>query len=249
MSPVRDWTRAEEFNGVISTMIDIRQNVFIVSGDVRVRSDLRHILSVHGLNAIEFETGAAYRASPRTDASACLILDVVLADISGLGLQEELAGKCPPVLFVSRHADIALSVRAMKAGALDFLTIPFSPELLLAAVQAAIEVDTRTRAQREREKELRERHERLTPRERQVMRLVVSGLLNKQVAFELGISEVTVEIHRSRVMQKMGAASFADLVRMAEILRIPLDVCLSWARPRSRASLERDSSRSEWLHL
>ncbi len=204
-------------------MIDRRRTVFIVSGDIRVRSDIRHALATHGLDTVEFETGAAYRAGPKPDVPACLILDLVLSDMSGLGLQQELAGQCPPVLFVSRHADIALSVRAMKAGALDFLTVPFSPELLLSAVHAAIEVDAATRAQRERVDELRERHERLTRRERQVMSLVVSGLLNKQVASELGISEVTVEIHRSRVMQKMGAASFAGLVRMAESLRIARD--------------------------
>ena len=202
-------------------MIDRRRNVFVVSGDIRVRCDIRQTLTAHGLNTLEFETGAAYRAGPRPDAPACLILDVVLPDMCGLGLQQELAGKCPPVLFVSRHPDIALSVRAMKAGALDFLTIPFIPDLLASAVQAAIELDATTRAHRERMAELRERHDRLTPRERQVMRLVVSGLLNKQVACELGISEVTVEIHRSRVMQKMGAASFAGLVRMAESLPNP----------------------------
>jgi FixJ family two-component response regulator len=197
-----------------------QQNVFIVSGDARVRSDIRHALEAPGLNTVEFETGAAYRGGPRSDVPACLILDVVLPDMCGLGLHQELAGKCPPVLFVSRHPDIALSVRAMKTGALDFLMIPFCPNLLLSAVRAAIELDVSTRAQRERMEGFRERHERLTPRERQVMCLVVSGLLNKQVASELGISEVTVEIHRGRVMQKMGAASFAGLVRMAECLRI-----------------------------
>jgi len=204
-------------------MIDRQRTVFIVSGEVRVRSDIRHALAAHGLNTVEFETGAAYRAGPRADVPACLILDVILPDMCGLGLQQELAGKCPPVLFVSRQADIALSVRAMKAGAFDFLAIPFSPDLLSSAVHAAIEVDASTRAQRERMEELRERYERLTPRERQVMCRVVSGLLNKQVACELGISEVTVEIHRSRVMQKMGATSFAGLVRMAECLRIAVD--------------------------
>lgn len=230
-------------------MIDVRQNVFVVSGDVRVRSDLRLILAAHRFNPIEFETGAAYRASSTPDAAPCLILDVVLPDIGGLGLQQELADRCPPVLFVSRHADIALSVRAMKAGALDFLTIPFSPELLLSAVYGAIEVDASTRAQRERLNGLRERHERLTPRERQVMRLAVSGLLNKQAASELGISEVTVEIHRSRVMQKMEAVSFADLVRMAAVLGIALDAGPAEARLRGRALPKLAALRSHWLHL
>jgi len=202
-------------------MTDSARNVFIVSGDVRVRCDIRRALEAHGPNTVEFETGAAYRGGPRPDGPACLILDVVLPDMCGLGLQQELAGKCPPVLFVSRHADVASTVRAMKAGALDFLTIPFCPDLLSSAVHAALEVDATTRAQRKRMEALRERHERLSPRERQVMCLVVSGLLNKQVASELGISEVTVEIHRSRVMQKMGAASFAGLVRMAECLPPP----------------------------
>ena len=230
-------------------MIDVRQNVFVVSGDVRVRSDLRRILAAQGFKAVEFETGAAYRVSSAPDAAACLILDVVLPDISGLGLHQELADQCPPVLFVSRHADIALSVRAMKAGALDFLTIPFSQELLLSAVHSAIEVDISTRAHRVRVKELRERHERLTPRERQVMRLAVSGLLNKQAASELGISEVTVEIHRGRVMQKMEAVSFADLVRMAAILRIPLDAGPAEVRPSRHPMTELDTLRSPSLHL
>jgi FixJ family two-component response regulator len=138
--------------------------------------------------------------------------------MSGFELQRRLAGTSAPVIFVSRHADIAASVRAIKAGALDFLTIPCEPELLLHAVRAAIDLDMSTRAQRERVKELRARYQRLTPREREVLPLVVSGLLNKQVASALGISEVTVEIHRGRIMQKMVAGSFADLVRMADRL-------------------------------
>jgi FixJ family two-component response regulator len=228
-------------------MIDMRQNVFIVSGDVCVRSDLRKVLAAHGVNVIEFEGGAAYRAAAKPDHPACLILDVVLPDMCGLGLQQQLAGKCPPVLFVCRRADIASSVSAMKAGALDFLTIPFCPERLLSAVHEAIEMDIADRWQRERVKELRERHERLTPRERQVMRLVVSGLLNKQAASELRISEVTVQIHRGRVMQKMEAASLADLVRMAETLRIPISP--HGAGTRSRVLPGGSAAGSLWLPL
>ncbi|MEJ1963126.1 MAG: LuxR C-terminal-related transcriptional regulator [Gammaproteobacteria bacterium] len=218
-------------------MIHPRQIVFIVSGDGCVRSELRHVLAAHGLHAIEFETAAGYRAGSRPEAPACLILDVDLPDMCGLDLQQSLAGACPPVLFVTRKADIALSVRAIKAGALDFLTIPLRPELLLRAVQAAIDLDASTRGQRERVKDLCERLGRLTPRERQVLPLVVSGMLNKQVASQLGISDVTVQIHRSRVMHKMGADSFADLVRIAEILRVPLDAHSRSARVEKTGSL------------
>jgi FixJ family two-component response regulator len=179
---------------------------------------VQHILAAHGLHVLEFQTGGAYLAQHPPGPSACLILDVALEDMSGFELQQRLGGASAPVIFVTRHAEIAASVRAIKAGALDYLTLPFTPELLVRAVCAAIDLDTSTRAQRERAKELRERYQRLTPRERQVLPLVASGLLNKQVASTLGISEVTVEIHRGRIMQKMGAGSFADLVRMADRL-------------------------------
>ena len=201
-------------------MNDNRPIVFIVSGDLGVCCDIRHAVAAQDLTTVEFETGAAYRAAPRPDVPACLVLDVTLPDMCGLRLQQELVDECPPVLFVSRHADVTLSVRAMKAGAFDFLPVPFSADVLSSAVHAAIHADAATRSQREQFAKLRERHDRLTPRERQIMDLVVSGLLNKQVAASLGISEVTVEIHRGRVMQKMGASSFAGLVRMAESLSV-----------------------------
>jgi len=195
-----------------------RPLVSILSSDPWIGSHVQPILAAQGLDVLDFRTGSAYLAQLQPDASTCLILDVTLADMSGFELQRRLAGTCAPVIFVTRQAKVALSVRAIKAGALDFLTIPFEPELLLHAVRAAIDLDRSTRAQRERVRDLRERYQRLTPREREVLPLVVSGLLNKQVASALGISEVTVEIHRGRVMQKMGAGSFADLVRMADRL-------------------------------
>ncbi|MEJ0085235.1 MAG: LuxR C-terminal-related transcriptional regulator [Pseudomonadota bacterium] len=197
------------------------QIAFVVNGDSRIRSALRELLSAHGIQAITFESAADYLAYPKASAPACLLLDVELPDCSGLDLQLELAGDCLPVVFVTRQADVAFSVRAIKEGAVDFLTIPFKPEQLLVAVRAAITRDSSTRAERSRISELRRRLARLTARERQVMALVVSGMLNKQVASDLGISEITVQVHRRRVMQKMEAASFAELVRDAETLRIP----------------------------
>jgi FixJ family two-component response regulator len=199
-------------------MIDPVPLVLIVSGNDCIRCLLQQLLAAHGLHAFDFQSGTAYMAQPQPQVPACLILDVELGDMSGFELQRRLSGTSPPAIFVSRHADIAHSVRAFKAGALDFLTPPLEPEILLAAVQAAINLDASTRAQREKMKQLRERYQRLTPRERQVLPMVVSGMLNKQVASVLGISEVTVEIHRGRVMQKLGAGSFAALVRMADWL-------------------------------
>jgi len=204
-------------------LIHPRQLVFIVSGDNCIRSELQRVLSMHGLHAVAFETAAGYVACVKPDAPACLILDLALPDMSGLDLQEQLAETCPPVIFVTRRAEIAHSVRAIKAGALDFLTLPFDPKLLLDSVRSAITLDANTRANRERVTGMRDRLERVSPRERQVLQLVVSGLLNKQVAAQLGISEITVQIHRRRVMRKMAASSFADLVRIAGLLQIPVD--------------------------
>jgi FixJ family two-component response regulator len=190
--------------------------VSIVSGDEEVRSRLQRVLSAQGLHVAAFETAAGYMACVHPDVPG----DVVLPDMSGLDLQERIAPTCPPVLFVTRHAEIAHSVRAIRAGALDFLTLPFDPGRLLGAIRSAIALDASTRATRKRLADVRDRFERVTPRERQVLEGVVRGLLNKQVAAELGISEITVQVHRRHVMRKMGAASFADLVRIADILRI-----------------------------
>ncbi len=163
------------------------------------------------------------RRSRRPDAPACLVLDVRLPGLSGLDLQRELAAVeiDLPIIFITGHGDIPMTVQAMKAGAVEFLTKPFRDQDLLDAVAQALERDRAARAQREGLAELRERYGQLTPREREVMGLVVSGLLNKQIAAELGISEITIKVHRGQVMQKMGAESVADLVRMADRLGIP----------------------------
>lgn len=154
---------------------------------------------------------------------ACLILDVELPDISGLELQRQIAqGDHPPIVFITGHGDIPSSVQAIKHGAVDFLTKPFGDAELMAAVGAALTRDRENRAARAELRALEERYLDLTPREREVLPLVVSGLLNKQAAAELGISEVTLQIHRRNVMQKMAAASLADLVRIAERLEIPV---------------------------
>ena len=203
-------------------MIRARQVAFVVSGDESVRSEVQCVLVAHGVQAIAFESAAAYMAWAKPDSPACIILDVSLPDMCGLELQQQLAATCAPVLFVTRCADIAFTVRAIKAGALDFLTLPFAPETLMSVVRSALALDAANRMTRERMTGLRQRFERLTPRERQVLQSVVSGRLNKQVAVELGISDITVQVHRRRVMRKMGAACFADLVRIAGTLRIPL---------------------------
>jgi FixJ family two-component response regulator len=154
---------------------------------------------------------------------ACLILDVELPDINGLDLQSQTAqGNDPPIVFVTGHGDIPSSVRAMKAGAVDFLTKPFIEADLMRAINAALTQDREGRRKKTELAELLQRLKSLTPREREVLPLVVSGLLNKQAAAELGISEVTVQIHRGKIMQKMDAGSLAELVRMAGVLEIPM---------------------------
>jgi FixJ family two-component response regulator len=164
-----------------------------------------------------------YLSYPRPDLPACLILDVELPDINGLDFQKQIShGDHPPIVFLTGHGDISSSVRAIKDGAVDFLTKPFTERDLVEAIQSAVERDRAVRQERAELETLRERLASLTPREREVLPLVVSGLLNKQAAAELGISEVTLQIHRSKIMQKMEAASLADLVRIAEKLQIPI---------------------------
>lgn len=197
--------------------------VFIVDDDERIREALGELLASHGMRAISFGSAGDYVAAAKPDVPACLILDVELPDINGLELQRQIAaGDHPPIVFITGHGDIPSSVRAIKEGAVDFLTKPFSDEALMAAIHAAIVQHRQTRAERAELAALRQRYLDLTPREREVLPLVVSGLLNKQAAAELGISEVTLQIHRRNVMQKMAAASLADLVRIAERLEIPI---------------------------
>jgi FixJ family two-component response regulator len=195
--------------------------VFIVDDDDRVREALSGLLESLGLHAVTFGSAAEYIESPKPDLPACLILDVQLPDINGLDLQRQIADMHhPPIVFITGHGDIPSSVRAIKAGAVDFLTKPFSPQDLVNAIQAAIALDRDARQERTQVDQLQKRYSCLTPREREVLPLVVSGLLNKQAAAELGISEVTLQIHRSKIMHKMEAESLADLVRMAAKLKI-----------------------------
>lgn len=197
--------------------------VFIVDDDESVREALGELLETHGIHTIAFGSAGEYVGGEKPDVPACLILDVELPDINGLELQRQIAeGDHPPIVFITGHGDIPSSVRAIKHGAVDFLTKPFSDADLMAAVHTAISQDREKRSERAELSLLRQRYLELTPREREVLPLVVSGLLNKQAASELGISEVTLQIHRRNVMQKMGTASLADLVRIAERLEIPI---------------------------
>lgn len=199
------------------------QVVFIVDDDARIREALGDLLDSHGIRAIAFGSAGEYVSADKPDVPACLILDVELPDINGLDLQRQIAdGDHPPIVFITGHGDIPSSVRAIKHGAVDFLTKPFSDADLIAAIGAAIAEDREKRSERAELNILEQRYSELTPRERDVLPLVVSGLLNKQAAAELGISEVTLQIHRRNVMHKMAAASLADLVRIAERLEIPI---------------------------
>lgn len=197
--------------------------VFVVDDEVRIREALGELLASHGIRSVAFASAGEYMAAEKPDLPACLILDVALPDINGLDLQKQIAGgDHPPIVFITGHGDIPSSVRAIRDGAVDFLTKPFSDEDLMRAIDTALMQDVRTRDDRAELAAVKRRYEELTPREREVLPLVVSGLLNKQAASELGISEVTLQLHRRSVMQKMNAASLADLVRMAERLHIPI---------------------------
>jgi FixJ family two-component response regulator len=197
--------------------------VFVVDDDARVREAIGELLASLGWQAETFAAAADYVAYAKPDLPACLILDVELPDINGLDLQRQMAeGDHPPIVFITGHGDIPSTVRAIKEGAVDLLTKPFSDADLMAAIQAAIAQDRERRSKRAELGILKQHYLDLTSRERDVLPLVVSGLLNKQAAAELGISEVTLQIHRRNIMQKMEAASLADLVRIAEKLRIPV---------------------------
>jgi len=199
-----------------------RPVVAIVDDDPSVREGLRSLIRSAGWSVETFASAQEFLARPRAKAPSCLILDLQLPDLSGLDLQKRMAATNLeiPIVFLTGHGDIPASVQAMKAGAIEFLTKPVNEEDLLRAIQEAIDRDRRTRQQHADMCELRNRHDSLTAREREVMKQVISGLLNKQVAAELNITEFTVKIHRGQVMRKMRADSLADLVRMAESLGI-----------------------------
>jgi FixJ family two-component response regulator len=203
-------------------MSDPERIVFVIDDDRLVRDSVADLLNSAGFTVQTFGSATEFVQGQRPDAPACLILDVELPDISGLDLQTELAksGIEVPIVFLTGHGDIPMSVRAMKRGAVEFLTKPFRKQELLDAVQEALRRDGEVRKQRSESFELQERLGTLTPRERQVLALVVTGRLNKQIAGELGITDVTIKVHRGRVMRKMGADSLADLVRMADKLKI-----------------------------
>jgi FixJ family two-component response regulator len=202
-------------------MADALPTIFVVDDDASVRDAIGNLLESVGLRAKVFESTEAFWKVPRPDAPSCLVLDVRLPGINGLEFQEQLAkaNVSIPIIFITAHGDVPMTSRAMKAGAIEFLMKPFQKEDLLAAVYHGLGRDRIHREEQAEVSILQSRVAQLTPREREVMDLVVTGLINKQVGAQLGLSEVTVKIHRSRVMQKMEAASLADLVRISDKLK------------------------------
>ncbi|MBS1796480.1 MAG: response regulator transcription factor [Acidobacteria bacterium] len=204
-------------------MTELQPIVFVVDDDKSVRKSLERLIRSAGLRVETFASARQFLAGSVSDLPGCLVLDVKLPGLSGLELQAQMSQSeiDIPIIFITGHGDIPMSVRAIKAGAVEFLTKPFRDQDLLDAIEQAIERHRAIRSEQAGLAELRRRFDSLTPRERQVMNLVATGLLNKQAAARLGISEATVKIHRGQVMQKMKADSLADLVKMSEKLEIP----------------------------
>jgi FixJ family two-component response regulator len=196
--------------------------VFIVDDDRSMRQAIQDLVESVGLRAVAFATGQDFLRRESTDGPSCLVLDVRLPQMSGLDFQRQLAetGVQIPIVFITAHGDIPMSVRALKSGAVEFLTKPFRDQDLVDAIQQALQRDSATRQQQTETDGLNQRYQSLTAREREVMTFVVSGMLNKQIASEIGASEATVKIHRGRVMQKMQAGSIVELVRMADKLKL-----------------------------
>ena len=195
--------------------------VFVVDDDVSVRESLELLFSSVGWRTETFASAQEFLEHPRVVAPSCLVLDLTLPDLNGLDLQKRIIDRTDmPIIFITGYGDVPTTVKAMKAGAVEFLTKPFGDEVLLDAIREAIDRSQVALGEQAELQAIRQRYLTLSPRERDVMTLIVSGLLNKQVAAELGISEITVKAHRGQVMRKMGADSFADLVRLATRLKI-----------------------------